>query len=306
MAALASLLLAAASGTSAQHAVPVSLSKGQPSAISHQQLAISSQSSPISPQPLATGSAAAPNLDTSFGKLPLSFERNDGQTDPQVQFLARGRGYTLFLTPTEAVLALRKAEAKVEAEVKGKSDEEHSALSSEHSAVSGDNHLITRSPDQQISSVVRMKLEGANAQANITGTQKLEGIVNYFIGNDPKKWLTNIPTYQKVEYKEVYLGIDLAYYGNQGKLEYDLIVAPGADPDQIRLAFDGADKIEVDPSSGDLVLTLPRLTPDASRLTSAATLRLQKPLVYQVDNKGHKTLIAGNYVVLPESPHASR
>ena len=75
---------------------------------------------------------------------------------------------------------------------------------------------------------------------------QLPGIVNYFIGDDPAKWRTNIPTYAKVQYQDVYPGIDLAYYGNQGQLEYDLIVAPGADPNQIRLVFDGAEKIEVD------------------------------------------------------------
>ena len=89
-----------------------------------------------------------------------------------------------------------------------------------------------------------MTFEGANPQAEMVGLDKLPGIVNYFIGDDPSKWRTNIPTYQKVAYKNVYPGIDLVYYGNQGQLEYDLIVAPGADPTQITLAFDGAEQID--------------------------------------------------------------
>jgi hypothetical protein len=95
-----------------------------------------------------------------------------------------------------------------------------------------------------------MKLEGANPSSAIDGTEQLPGIVNYFIGNDPDKWRTKIPTYAKVHYTEAYPGIDLAYYGNQGKLEYDFIVAPGADPSQIKLAFDGSSEIQV-AESGD-------------------------------------------------------
>lgn len=138
-----------------------------------------------------------------------------------------------------------------------------------------------------------MKLEGANKEAQITGMEKLPGIVNYFIGSDPSKWRTNIPTYKKVEYKKIYPGIDLAYYGNQGKLEYDLVVAPGADPTQIKLAFEGATDLKLS-DSRDLILT-----------TDTGDIRLQKPLVYQVGADGHKTLIAGNYVLLASEPSSS-
>ena len=130
-----------------------------------------------------------------------------------------------------------------------------------------------------------MTLEGANPSPAIDGAEPLPGIVNYFIGNDPAKWRTNIPTYAKVQYQEAYPGIDLAYYGNQGKLEYDFIVAPGADPGQIRLAFEGASAMHL-AESGDLVLA-----------TELGDVRVQKPLVYQVDPDGHQMLVAGNYIV---------
>src|SRR2546426_7150562 len=145
----------------------------------------------------------------SYGKLPLSFEKNEGQTDSQVQFLARGRGYTLFLTPTEAVLALRHKDPLAPS-------------SGERARVRGNSQSSPRPTEREgqgEGAVLRMHLLGANAQSKVTGLDKLPGIVNYFMGNDPKKWRTNIPTYKKVEYKEVYPGIDLAYYGNQGKLE---------------------------------------------------------------------------------------
>ena len=155
-------------------------------------------------------------LDASFGRLPLSFEPNQGQTDEQVQFLSRGRGYTLFLTPTEAVLALRHKDPLAPS-------------AGERARVRGNSQSSPRPTEgegQGEGAILRMRLEGAKADAPVTGLERLPGIVNYFIGNDPKKWRTNIPTYKKVEYKQVYPGIDLAYYGNQGKLEYDLVVAP--------------------------------------------------------------------------------
>src|SRR5256712_1897281 len=139
----------------------------------------------------------------SYGKLPLSFEKNEGQTDSQVQFLARGRGYTLFLTPTEAVLALRHKDPLAPS-------------SGERARVRGNSQSSPRPTEREgqgEGAVLRMRLEGAKADAPVTGLERLPGIVNYFIGNDPAKWRTNIPTYTKVEYKNIYPGIALAYYG---------------------------------------------------------------------------------------------
>ncbi|MBI3048536.1 MAG: hypothetical protein HYY76_09540 [Acidobacteria bacterium] len=151
-----------------------------------------------------------------YGRLPLSFEANYGQTDSRVKFLSRGSGYTLFLTSTEAVFILGKAEATSE-------------------------------------TVLRMTVVGANAASAITGLEALPGTVNSFIGGDPSTWRTNIPSYARVKYQNVYPGVDLIYYGNQRRLEYDFVVAPGGDPNAIELAFEGAMDIERD-ASGDLVV----------------------------------------------------
>ena len=91
------------------------------------------------------------------------------------------------------------------------------------------------SPESQAPAVVRMKLVGANPQAKVTGLEELPGKSNYFMGNDPKKWRTNVPNYAKVKYAKVYPGVDLVYYGNQGNLEYDFVVSPGANPGRIVL-----------------------------------------------------------------------
>jgi hypothetical protein len=85
--------------------------------------------------------------------------------------------------------------------------------------------------------VLRIQLEHANRNAKVSGIDELEGKSNYFIGNDSAKWRRNIPTYARVKYQEVYSGVDLVYYGNQRQLEYDFVLAPGADPKQIRSVF---------------------------------------------------------------------
>ncbi|HKY42980.1 MAG TPA: SBBP repeat-containing protein [Pyrinomonadaceae bacterium] len=191
-------------------------------------------------------------VSESYGRLPLSFEANRGQTESQVKFLSRGSGYSLFLTSTEAVLALRKANVG-----------------------SGDAN----------SDVLRMKLVGANPQPPVTGLDELPGKVNYFIGSDPKKWRTDVPTYARVKYRDVYRGIDLIYYGNQRQLEYDFVVEPGADPNIITLGFEGADKLDVS-AEGDLVMQ-----------TAGGEIRQHKPTVYQ-EVGGVRQEISSTYVLI--------
>jgi len=186
----------------------------------------------------------------SYGKLPLSFEINKGQTDLQVKFLSRGSGYSLFLTDSEAVLALRKGsrQSKLERRRVLAAYEGNEDLVSRSAAFPTPllpttvqlrdsfvphNEARIPNPESRTSAVLRMKLVGANPHAKVIGLEELPGKSNYFTGNDPKKWRTDVPTYAKVKYRDVYPGVDLIYYGNHGQLEYDFVVAPGADPGQI-------------------------------------------------------------------------
>src|SRR5450759_3878316 len=203
----------------------------------------------------------------AYGKLPLSFEANQGQTDTRVKFLSRGAGYNLFLTSTEAVLSLQQS---------------HGAGRSQ---VSRDK--ASRGLGRATNDVLRMKLVGANPTPRIEGSDQLPGKSNYFIGNNPKNWRLNVSTFARVHYREVYPGVDVAYYGNQRKLETDFIVAPGTNPGVIALAFDGANKISVD-KEGSLVLGL------ASGASGA--VRLQRPVIYQLAD-GVRQEVAGNYVL---------
>lgn len=207
----------------------------------------------------------APGSKTAqYGRLPLSFEANQGQTDPRVRFLSRGSGYSLFLTDSEAVLSLSKGRTG--------GAEEASPLSSSNST------------DKE-KSVVLMQLKGANAGARVFGLDQLPGKANYFIGNDPAKWRTGLPTYAQVKYEGVYPGIDLIYYGNQRQLEYDFAVAPGADPGVIRLRFAGAEKLSLS-QDGDL------------RIAAAhGDVTLRRPVVYQ-SKGGQRRPVDGKFMLL--------
>jgi beta-propeller repeat-containing protein len=190
---------------------------------------------------------------TAYANLPLRFEANVGQTDSRVKFLSRGRGYNLFLTPAEAVLTLRNKKT----------------------AKTGENPR----------SVLRMKLIGANPAPRVDGEDTLPGKSNYLIGNTSSKWRRNVSGFGKIRYRSVYPGIDLIYYGNGGQqLEYDFVVAAGADPRAIKFVFAGAKKIRMD-QQGDLLLE-----------TSGGEVRQHKPAVYQELN-GNRQKIDSQYVL---------
>jgi hypothetical protein len=194
-----------------------------------------------------------------YGKLPLAFEANKGQTDERVDFLARGRGYTLFLTrgggATLDLMNSRRTDAS-------------SAM-----------------PDATPHAALQLTLvDSSRAGGGGEARERLAGKVNYLKGSKQSDWRSDVPTFSRVVYADVYRGIDIAYYGNQGQLEYDFIVHPGANPEQIRLRFDGADDVTIDPS-GDL------------RIGIAGRSVVQRaPVIYQ-ETAGGKTIVDGGYVV---------
>ena len=202
-------------------------------------------------------------LHESYGKLPLGFEANQGQTESQVKFLARGNGYNLFLNSTEVVLALGKTTT-------GKTER----------TTRGARHPIKHSKSR--STVLRMQFVGANSAPAMIGVNELPGKSNYFIGNDPAKWRTNVPSYTSVRYTDVYRGVDVVFYGNQQKLEYDIIIAPGSDPRAVRLAFAGARALSID-RRGDLLIR-----------TQTGRVVQHRPLTYQEVN-GQRHIVPSHY-----------
>jgi hypothetical protein len=207
-----------------------------------------------------------PRWKEAYGKLALGFEENEGQTAREVRYVSHGSGYELFLTPEEAVLALQPS------------------LPVNLSTLHGVAYFrsLRQASQARRMTVLRMGLEGANLAAKISGIDPLPGKVNYFLGNKPEHWRTNIPTYSRVEYAQVYPGVDLVFYGNQRNLEYDFVVAPGADPKAIALTLEGARKVSVD-SKGDLILSLAK-----------GQVIFQKPVLYQ-NVRGQRKQIEGGY-----------
>jgi hypothetical protein len=175
--------------------------------------------------------ATAARVERAYGKLPVSFEPNQGQSDPRVRFLARGNGYGVFLTDDEVVLSLRGRGSSATA--------------------------------------VRVRALGASSHPDVVGERLLPGRVNHVQGRDPQGWRTGLPSYGAVRYRGLYPGIDQIFYGSQGRLEYDYVVAPAADPGRIGLTFSGARDISVD-RAGDLLLAV-----------AGGTLRQPRPFAYQ-------------------------
>ena len=205
---------------------------------------------------------------SAYGKLPLSFEQNLGQTVQEVRFVSHGTGYALFLTPQEAVISLQQSMPK--------------NLSALHRMAYF--RALRKARRAGRMTVLRMRLEGANPAAQIAGADLLPGKVNYFIGNDPKDWRTDVPSYAGVKYAGIYPGVDLMFYGNQRRLEYDFVLAPGADPKVIELSLKGTQKLRIN-SNGDLVLSV-----------SGGQVALQKPVIYQ-NIGGDRHEIQGRYVL---------
>jgi len=210
---------------------------------------------PASPLQSAVSSSNRGNL---FASLPLMFEPNQGQAnldpaDARAKFVARGKGYSLFLGPEGAILSRR---------------------------VPGDNQTVTHE-------ALMMKLAGANPSPALIGQDRLPGQTNYFIGNDPSKWRRAVPQFAGVRYEQIYPGINLVFYGNQGSLEYDFRVAPGADPRQPELEFEGANRLEL--KDGALIVR-------SANRDAGNDLRLEPPQVYQQVAGGRQS-VAGSFTL---------
>jgi hypothetical protein len=200
------------------------------------------------PPPVATKAHGA------FARLPLSFEENRGQTDAHVKFLSRGSGYSLFITSTSAVLKLRQPSAP------------------------------RRAGNRAAFSSIRIGLKDPNLAPQLDGVGELAGKSNYFIGRDPTRWRTGIPTFAGVRLANVYPGINLLYRGEQGRLEYDLELAPHADASRIKLEVDGARDLSLD-AAHNLVIR-----------TAAGDVIQHAPVIYQtIDGQMHP--VSGGYVL---------
>ncbi|HEX8352603.1 MAG TPA: SBBP repeat-containing protein, partial [Pyrinomonadaceae bacterium] len=218
--------------------------------------------------------ARGARLEKTITRLPARFEANAGQADARVKFLSRGAGHALMLTAEGATLALRTGGGRAEG----------ARLASPLRA----RAESARDARDRASSfrLVGMKFVGANPRAEVVGEGRLKAKVNYFLGRDPSRWRADVPTFASVRYRGLYRGVDLVYYGggDGGRLEYDFVLAPGADYRPIRLRFDGADRLTIG-AGGELLLH-----------TKAGTIKQSAPVVYQ-EVGGARREVAGRYVL---------
>ena len=195
---------------------------------------------------------------------PLAFEANQGQTDARVKYMARSSGYTVFLTQQEAVLSLTPKS---------------------HSSVAGPRRGQLGEPNEAASSIetssIAMQLVNGNPTPQISAGNELPGKSNYFIGDDPSKWHADVKHFATVKYEGAYPGVDLAFHGQQRQMEFDYIVAPGADVSPIAMRFSGTKKIATD-AAGSLVLT-----------SAGGDVVLQRPVAYQLKDGSRETVSAG-------------
>ena len=211
--------------------------------------------------------AATPALAPLAG-LPLFFEANCGQASSPAEFVAHSRSGTFLLGPAEVVVSLTTTQPP--AGLRDRAGE--------------------RSRNRQAEiRTLSFQLVGGNPQATLTGLDPLSGRINYLLGDDPANWQTDLPAFARLRAAEVYPGVDLVYYGNQQKLEYDFVVAPGADVSALCLRVSGADRLELD-AQGDLVLSV-----------GAAQLRQHKPILHQVIGGARKEVTGGYRLKDPQT-----
>lgn len=214
---------------------------------------------------------AAPPKNLHYSLLPLAFEQNRGQTDPAVKFLARGSGYAIFFGANQAVISLERSAAH-----------SRKQLSIENISPRG----VRRKKVEK--DVLHLRWKGANPAPRIEGLGREAGTCNYLIGDNPAKWVRDVPAFTEVEYRGIYPGVDLVYYGNQREVEFDIDVAPGADGGSIRLQITGKNhqpaKLRVN-RKGELVVH-----------TRAGDVVFRKPVAYEPVGNSGKHFVEARYV----------
>ncbi len=203
----------------------------------------------------------------AYGKLPLYFIQNHGQLDKKVKYYEKASGSAMYFTKEGVYISLIKQESKKVTKKDAK-------------------------PERQTEAklIKLFFLKGA-LNPEIVAEGRLEGKVNYFIGNDSKKWKTDIPTYSSVLYKEVYKGIDIRFYGNQRQLEYDVIVKPGADPSKVKIAYEGIEGLRLK-DNGEMEVVVKN-----SKGEEKIALIQHKPIIYQ-EIDGKRKELDGGFVIL--------
>ncbi len=208
-------------------------------------------------------------VEATFSSMPLSFTQNQGQWPDSILYRASAGGATMWFTPTGTYYQFTRRIPKA--------DEGLDLLSHPRPL-----EKMGKRPDPVEISMVKAEFVGSNLNASAMGISEMEYKCNYFIGNEPDKWRTDVPNYEAIQYHEVYPGIDLKYYGNGKQMEYDFVVSPGADYSKIQIHYEGAESLTIGENS-ELII----------KLTNGEIIE-QPPIVHQLIN-GEKVKIEGKF-----------
>ena len=211
-----------------------------------------------------------------YAALPVSFEPNQGQASPEVRYVARSKGYSLYLTSSGATMEVRRG--NIDSEVLSMMRNKRLGPAKTMRMLEERRHNATA--NHSYSAAVQMQMVNANPKAQLVASDLQLGKVNYLVGRDRAKWHSNIPLYGRVEYKQVYDGVDVAFHATGSQVEFDYLVNPNADPAQIALKFDGAERVRTT-AGGSLVLS-----------TAAGDVQLLKPVAYQGEGASRKLVDA--------------
>jgi hypothetical protein len=178
---------------------------------------------------LTSAAADKIGINDKFMSMPLLFISNQGQADSAVQYYTRSPGGTIYLTSKNIIFDIVRTDK--DASLTGATDV----------------GLMAKALDAKNSQRLSFSLDfvGSNIEPEITSQEKAETVINYYIGNDPQKWQTQIPTYREILYKDIYPNINLRLYGKGGAFTYDFIVRPGGNVDDIKLSFNGIDGLDI-------------------------------------------------------------
>lgn len=213
----------------------------------------------------------------NYAALPVAFEPNQGQAASDVQYVGRGKGYRLYLTSTGATMEVHRG--NLDSEVLRMMRDRR--LGPAKTMRMLEERRRNATANESFSAAVRMQMVNANPKAQLVASERESGKVNYLVGKDRTKWHSNIPQYGRVEYKEVYNGVDVAFHGAGSQVEFDYLVNPNADPSQIALKFDGAEMVRK-ADNGNLVLSTP-----------AGDVQLLKPVAYQGSDASRQLVDVG-------------
>ncbi len=220
-------------------------------------------------QPLKRGQtsvAEEARIREAYGNIPLYFIENRGQMERAVKFYEKGPGHATFFTKDGLVLSLAKGAAK--------------GYKTSHDGVHEDTDI--KSHAKATRDYLTLSFVGTDKGTEITAENREAGHVNYFVGNDRSKWRSNIPVYGTLLYKDLYRGVDMRFYGNNRRLEHDVIVHPGGDLSRVRFVYHGARDVRMR-GDGGLEVSL-----EHGRLIE------EKPVIYQ-EIKGRRVAVKGGY-----------